>query len=287
MDIELARTFLAIVETGSFAEAAKKIHITQSTVSVRVKSLEEQLGRPVFQRGASGSAMTDAGRRFHRHALALVRVWQSARLDVALPEGVEEALSIGGQPSLWDGFLIDGVAELRRRAPEFALRAEMGFSEILIDELTKGALDLAVLYAPQMRPGFMVEKLFDDAFILVSSEPPAPAERGKLPAGYVYVDWGVEFRAEHAAHFPDHMTPALQLRLGAIGLTYLFTTPSSAYFPRRVVRSCLEDGSLRAIAGAPVFSCPTFVVFPEGEPSPGLAQALACLRETAATVERL
>lgn len=286
MDIELARTFLAIVETGSFAEAAKKVHVTQSTVSVRVKTLEEQLGRAVFQRGKSGAALTHAGRQFYRHALTLVRVWQSARLDVALPEGVEETLSIGGQPSLWDGFLLEWIAQVRRRAPQLALRTELGFSDALIDDMTKGLIDLAVLYAPQVRPGYVVERLFDDEFVLVSSEKTVEPIADRLPESYVYVDWGPEFRAEHAAYFPDQTTPALQLRLGAIGLTYLFVTPSSAYFPRRVVATSLEDGSLRAIEDAPSFTCPTFAVFPESDQSAGLALALDCLRETAATLGR-
>ncbi|MCE3246713.1 MAG: LysR family transcriptional regulator, partial [Geminicoccaceae bacterium] len=48
MDIELARTFLTIVETGSFVRAAERLNVTQTTVSARVRSLEEQLRRPVF-----------------------------------------------------------------------------------------------------------------------------------------------------------------------------------------------------------------------------------------------
>ena len=54
MDIELARTFLAIVETGSFARAADRLNVTQTAVSARIKSLEEQLGRPLFIRNKAG-----------------------------------------------------------------------------------------------------------------------------------------------------------------------------------------------------------------------------------------
>jgi DNA-binding Lrp family transcriptional regulator len=44
MDLDLARTFVAVVETGSFVRAAERVHVTQSTVSMRIKSLEEQRG---------------------------------------------------------------------------------------------------------------------------------------------------------------------------------------------------------------------------------------------------
>ena len=45
MDINLARTFLMVAETGSFIDAARKMNVTQSTVSARIKSLEDLLGR--------------------------------------------------------------------------------------------------------------------------------------------------------------------------------------------------------------------------------------------------
>ena len=50
MDIELARTFLAIVAAGSFVRAAERLHVAQTTVSARVRLLEEQLRRPLFVR---------------------------------------------------------------------------------------------------------------------------------------------------------------------------------------------------------------------------------------------
>jgi DNA-binding transcriptional LysR family regulator len=64
MDIELARTFLAVVETGSFFNAAGKVNVTQSTVSMRIRTLEQQLGQPVFERSKTGVTMTAAGRNF-------------------------------------------------------------------------------------------------------------------------------------------------------------------------------------------------------------------------------
>ncbi len=50
MDIALAQTFLMVADTGSFVDAARKLNITQSTVSARIKTLEELFGRPLFER---------------------------------------------------------------------------------------------------------------------------------------------------------------------------------------------------------------------------------------------
>ncbi len=61
MDIELARTFLEIVETGNFIGASKRLNVTQSTISMRIRSLEETLGRSLFVRGRSSVTLTAAG----------------------------------------------------------------------------------------------------------------------------------------------------------------------------------------------------------------------------------
>ena len=67
MDIELARTFLEIVSTGSFIKAADRLHVAQTTVSARVRLLEQQLGRPLFVRNKAGASLTPAGEQFLRY----------------------------------------------------------------------------------------------------------------------------------------------------------------------------------------------------------------------------
>ena len=72
MDTELARTFLTVVTAGNFITAAERLHVSQSTVSTRIRTLEEQLGCTLFVRNKAGTTLTPAGRQFQRHASALV-----------------------------------------------------------------------------------------------------------------------------------------------------------------------------------------------------------------------
>src|SRR5690606_21280836 len=88
LDIELARTFLAIVAAGNFVRAAERLHLSQTAVSARVKSLEEQLRRPLFVRNKAGAVLTPAGEQFLRHAPRLVQLWERARHQVAVPPGL-------------------------------------------------------------------------------------------------------------------------------------------------------------------------------------------------------
>ena len=83
MDIELARTFIEIVSTGSFIKAADRLHVAQTTVSARVRLLEQQLGRPLFVRNKAGASLTPAGEQFLRYAPTFVQLWQRAKQQVA------------------------------------------------------------------------------------------------------------------------------------------------------------------------------------------------------------
>src|SRR5689334_25325008 len=113
MDIELARTFLEIVSTGSFIKAADRLHVAQTTVSARVRALEARLGRPLFVRNKTGASLTPAGEQFLRYAPTFVQLWQRARHQVAVPPGRRAVLTMGGELSLWHPWLLEWLLWMR------------------------------------------------------------------------------------------------------------------------------------------------------------------------------
>ena len=279
MDVDLAKTFLAVVETGSFVEAADKVFVTQSTVSARIKTLEDRLGKVLFERSKAGASMTPAGQQFLRHAQAMLRVWEHARLEIALPEGYQVSLAVGGQYSLWDGFLINWLADLRRNTPDIAVRAQFGFSASLMQNLVDGSLDLGVMYTPQGRAGFEVEQLFEDQLILVSGDLTATGD--VPPKNYIMIDWGPEFRADHALNFPEISVPGTYLELGSLSLQYLVETGSAGYVPKRLVAERLAGGELAWLKQAPVFHYPAYAVYPSDNVEEFSVLVLDGLREHA------
>ncbi|HVJ77706.1 MAG TPA: LysR family transcriptional regulator [Hyphomicrobium sp.] len=279
MDVNLARTFLIVAETGSFIDAARKLNITQSTVSARIKGLEELLGRPLFTRSKSGVELTGAGELFQKHALALVRVWQQAQIQVSLADQHPEHVSLGAPQSLWSGFLLKWISRLRQQIPGIAVSATAGASAALSQRLIEGTLDLAVMYRPSPPPGLTIEHLFDEEFILVSSVK-AGSRRGAHD--YLLVDWGIEFMQDHAAAFPEHANPAISLDLGPMGLDYLFANECSGYFPARMVRKLVTRGRVREPKRARKFVYPVYMVYPETRNEEAYEPILRGLRRAAA-----
>src|SRR5437899_10099990 len=74
LDVDQLRTFIAIVETGSFTRAAEVVHKTQSAVSMQMKRLEERLDRPIFARDGRSSKLTEDGERLLDYARRIVKL---------------------------------------------------------------------------------------------------------------------------------------------------------------------------------------------------------------------
>ncbi len=281
MDINLARTFLAVAEEGSFVDAGDRLHCTQSTVSSRIKALEDQVGKALFDRSKAGATLTPAGQQFHKHALALVRVWEHARLEVALSEEHRDHLSVGGQVSLWDGFLLRWLAWMRENIPDIAVTAASGSSNELMDQLLEGTLDLAVMYRPARRPGLVIEHLFDEELVLVTS---GDGRGRRAMLDYVFVNWGPEFEADHALAFPNLRHPGLSLDLGTLGVSYLLSTRGSGYFPARVAQVHIDSGELQLVRRAPRFVYPAYAVYPADRDEEAYEPILQGLKEVLVTL---
>ena len=179
MDTELARTFLTVVASGNFINAAERLHVSQSTVSTRIQALESQLGCTLFVRNKAGTTLTPAGVQFQRHASTLVRTVEQARQDVGIPSGFRGTLVIGGRIGLWEEYLLRWLPLMQAANPDISIRAETALEAELMQGLVEGRIDIGVMYTPQSRPGLKVELLFEEQLILVSTD---PGERAGTPA---------------------------------------------------------------------------------------------------------
>ncbi len=275
MDMSLVRTFLAVVEAGNFKAASQRVHVTQSTVSSRIKALETEVGKTLFIRNKALCEMTASGRRFYRYARALSRIWEEAKYQVAVPTGFTENLIVGGQYSLWDQLLLAWLPQFQAHHSHVALRATLGMPERLIAEMVEGRIDLALLYQPEHRPGLHVERLFDDELVL------ARADAARDPAdGYVFVDWGEAFRAFHSTTFFDTRSPGLTLDSGALALSFVQHNRGSAYFPRSFIARDVREGRLHLDSDSPRLVYPAYVVTQLDYRSPDvMADALTVLRQ--------
>jgi len=277
MDTELARTFLEIVSTGSFIRASERLNVGQTTVSARIRLLEQQLGRKLFVRNKSGATLTPAGERFLRYAPSFVQLWQRARHQVALPPGHRAALTVGSEVTLAQPLLLDWVLWMRRSIPDVALRVHVDVPQDLISQVASGLVDAAIMYAPQNRPGLNVDLLMEEKLVLVTTR-----ADGAAPASeYIHVDWGPEFALHHAMNFSEE-TPALFIDLGPLALNYILAAGGSGYFRMSAVEHHIGTGELHLVPDAPQVSHPIYVVYTGSFEDAILGPALSALRSVTA-----
>jgi len=259
--IDHIRTFLEISDCGNFNRAAENLHVTQSTVSARVKAMEERFGRVLFTRGHSGVELTSAGQHFREYALNIQRLWQQAQQRVSLPENYSHGIGLGLQVSLWDSLIHKWIPWMRHNARDIAIHVEADYSPSLMRQLSDGLLDIGVMYNPRQTPGLVIEDLLEETLVLVATDARELAD-GWIE-DYVFVDWGADFRRRHGEAFPNMDTPAISVGLGSMGLEYIRQNGGSGYFPLRVVQSAIERGELFRVAGAPTMQRPAYMVYPE------------------------
>lgn len=262
MRIEDIQTFLEVASTGSFSRAAKRLHVTQSTVSARVQALEDELGgAPLFVRGRGGAQLTGAGWQLQRYALTLTQLWQRARQEVALPPGFRTSFAVGVQMTLWEQLMVPWIPWMREQAPDVALHLEADFSDTLMDHLEEGLLYVGVMYTPRTVPGLVVESLLEETLVMVASEP--RSLKNGFPEDYIYVNWGDTFAAAHAEAFPEVRAAPMAMGLPEMALRHIVDHAGAAYLLRRQVAPHLEAGRLHEVAHAPAFTRPAYMVYPE------------------------
>src|SRR5690554_2816823 len=251
MDLNLARTFLAVVYEGSFVMAAERMCVTQTAVTARIKNLEEQVGTELFIRKPGGATLTKAGEQFIPVAQNLLNTWQNALKQ--LQQIPEPQLRLASEFSLCNPWLGSWCSELLQQ--QITVQSTIGEASLLLDSLEAGKLDVLLTHHPRYRPALQVEQLLEEKLILVASS------AGQLPQPSIYIDWGLEFSRQYSQAFPDPSSVRLHTNHARMALDFMLEHGGSGYFRTHVVRQYLDSGRLYPVVAAPEFSLPIYVVY--------------------------
>ncbi|MFF7406884.1 LysR family transcriptional regulator [Streptomyces murinus] len=175
MDLALLRTFVTVHRAGSFTRAAALLGLSQPAVTSQIRTLERQLGKPLFLRQARGVTPTTIGDELaHKaapHLDALVEIAESCPDDESSPT----TLHLAGPPEFTAERALPALAELAGTSRGFALRASFGASEEVLEGLAAGHHDLAISTVRPRGALFGATALCDEEHVLVAA--PRWAER--------------------------------------------------------------------------------------------------------------
>lgn len=221
LDSDLLRTFLAIVDHGSFAAAADRVHRTQSAVSMQMRKLEELIGQPLFERQGRIMRLTGAGERLVGHARRIIQAHRDA-LATFSATNLEGHVVLGAPDDYTSGHLPRILASFAESYPRVQVDIFCERSIKLVDHVAEGSVDIALVSNMFDRPG--VIPLHREPVVWVGSNRHCTEERRPLPLALFHP--GCALR---------------QWALDALG---------EAGIPYRIASTCMSLTGIRAVVDA-------------------------------------
>lgn len=280
MNQQLLLTFLDVTETRNFNRTAERLNITQSTVSARIRQLEDSLDVRLFVRGRGGAEPTASGRRFENHARALLSLWGHARRDMQTSANAHSRrLHVSCQHSFVRSYLLDWTERLCSEIKNLNLHVEINFSEQIQRDILAGETDIGIMFAPRILPDLQIGDLGAAEFVMVSTTASCLAEVKK--EHYIKAVYTTYLERVH-----DDVVPHLaytQLVIGSedLGIELLSRQGGTLYLPRFALQQAQSRiDLLRIVSDAPVLLQPVFtVVSSRKRQNPLVVSALKYLHE--------
>ena len=169
MELRHLRYFLAVATAQNFTKASEALHVSQPSLSVQIRDLEEELGTRLFDRLGRTIALTQAGSLFRDHAeRALREVEQAAQLIREL-DGAQRGRLIVGTLATVNSYLIPPlVSQFKQRFPGVHLQVHSQPSAEIVTGLLTNRLDLGLCLLPVPQDQLTTIPLFDERLVLVA-----------------------------------------------------------------------------------------------------------------------
>lgn len=260
LELRHLRVFLAVVESGSHARAARTLGISQSTISETLSALERTLGTPVFRKAGKTSLLTPTGEALIPHARRMLALSSELVAELAkVSSDVSATLVVAAVESLSAYVLPAPLAALRQRWPRARLEVTTGTCNEIRENVGAGKCDLGLL--------LQAESGIDDASILAKTRlvifaaPAHPfANRAPTPdqigaCDFYMSDAAGDYHQVLRHYFEAAQTPLPRMQaLGTVeGVKRGILTDASALglLPLHAVEQELRDGVLAPVRIAP------------------------------------
>lgn len=170
MEIKQLKAFVAIAEEKTFTAGAKRVHVTQAAVSMQIRQLEEEIGLPVFTRTPRRVILTEAGEYLLERARKILREHDSALEELAEIAGAEYGrLRIGSASAMFVTEQLPSILEkLKKKYANAEVSVSSGTSQILVDKILQGEIDVAFVSLPIENTNIQTELLYVDEIVAIA-----------------------------------------------------------------------------------------------------------------------
>jgi len=174
MTLNELRYLVAVARERHFGRAAQKCHVSQPTLSVAIKKLEDDLGVVLFERARNDVTPTPVGQQVIEQATQVLEQLEQLRhLAQQGKDQLKGPIRVGAIYTIGPYLFPSLVENLHESAPDMPLLIEENYTARLTERLKQGELDAAIISLPYEQPGIVTLPLYDEPFVVVlpSSHP--------------------------------------------------------------------------------------------------------------------
>lgn len=261
MEFRKLRHFLAVIDTGSLADAARKSNISQPALSKSIHSLEQEIGSPLFNRSVRGMTPTTAARAIEKRIRIISSEIERTYQEIREIQGAARGrIAIGTGPTLAHTVLPKAVGRLLHKTPNVEISVVDGFIDTLLPAVESGAIDFALLTLTPLirREDFETEVVIpkDPTFAVTNSQNPLASKRRLSLKDLHDQPWALVREPDQLRSKLNHLfaeanlSPprlAVEFTSASIALGALRESHLISFLPDVLVRTEIQAGTLTAL----------------------------------------
>lgn len=248
MDINQLKAFDCVVRLGSFSKAARYLHLSQPTISMRIQGLEKQVGGSLFNKVGKSLELSDLGRGFLPYARqALDTLAKGIERAKSIQQGKKGQIKVGTLPTFTTGRFSSAMINLYEKYPEINVEIHTGHNQQIIEMLYDGEIKIGFMTNPFFNTDLKKLTILKEPLVLVAHHT-HPIVKGikeksytlneiiKESCPYIVVDWSMESKQWQKANLQfgmEHLElppySALDFICSGKGITLLTETMAADF----------------------------------------------------------
>lgn len=181
MTLTELKYIVAVARTKHFGQAAEACFVSQPTLSVAIRKLEEELGTTLFERNRSDITITPVGKQVVEQAKVVLESAEQIKQIVSTQtDQLAAPLKLGVIYTIGPYLLPHLIPDIKACAPNMPLIISEDYTDVLAEKLRAGDIDAAILSLPFEHPGIVTQNLYDEPFVIALPKDHRLSKRKKL-----------------------------------------------------------------------------------------------------------
>lgn len=207
MQLEQLKTFIAVVELKNFTKTAVKLNMSQPTVSLHIKNLEEELNTPLFIREKKSFHITPAGNLLYKRAIQLLRLAEQTKEEILWQhKEVNGVLRVAASYTIGESVLPDVLVRMHDKYPDLQIEVTIKNTEEVATAVRELKCDVGLIEGSVKASELMVQPFKEDKLLLVASKNHPLAKRDVVRIEeLLYTHWVMREEGSGTREYTDYI----------------------------------------------------------------------------------